>query len=249
MTRILIIEDENISSSRMKRLLTDIDDTINIEGPLTNVDDVIEKLQADNDYDIIFSDIRLKDRLVFDAFLDVQPKCPVVFTTAYEDYALNAFRNNGIAYLLKPIDTDELLIAYKKALQVGISSDISSRLHTVSNEIKCHRERILVVKGDELIPLKVTSISFICTEGNNIIAYANDGEHYRLTLNMCELEEILNPNIFFRLNRQYIVHIDSIEKISFFFNNKLCVRIKGCKDNPIVVSKEKSSVFRNWLNM
>ena len=99
-----------------------------------------------------------------------------------------------------------------------------------------------------MIPLKVSDISYIHTENNNVIAFSLSGTRYQLPLTMAELEDMLNPDMFFRLNRQYIANAESILKISIYFNSKLCVRIKGCDDNPIIVSKEKSAGFRNWLN-
>lgn len=248
MHRILIIEDESLSAIRLKRLLLDIDDTLDIEGPVNSVDGVVETLRTDNTFDLILSDIRLKDRLVFEAFHEVMPSCPVIFTTAYDEYALKAFRNNGIDYLLKPIDADELTAAYQKAKHMCATESSAQKLQAASKELKCYRERILVAKGDELIPLKVSDISYIHTEDNYVTAYTFGADSYCLTQKMSELEKLLDPNVFFRLNRQYIAHIDSIRKISLFFNNKLYIRIKGCKDDSIVVSKEKSASFRNWLD-
>ncbi|MCQ2771398.1 MAG: LytTR family DNA-binding domain-containing protein [Clostridia bacterium] len=247
MNKILIIEDEILSANRLKRMLLDIDDMIEIYGPIQSVEGVVETLHTHNTFDCIFADIRLKERLVFEAFQEVMPCCPVVFTTAYDEYALKAFRNNGIDYLLKPIDADELSAAYCKAEQI-CATETSQKLQSVSKELKCYRERILIAKGEELIPLKVSDISYIHTEGNIVTAYTFDGESYLLNLKMAELEGMLNPDVFFRLNRQYIAHIDSIQKINLFFNNKLCIKIKGCKEDLIVVSKEKSASFRNWLN-
>lgn len=248
MHKILIIEDELLNASRIKRLLLDIDDTIEVYGPAKSIEEVVEILNIDNNYDLILSDIRLSEHLVFEAFHEVMPKCPVIFTTAYEEYAIKAFRNNGIDYLLKPIDADELLVAYKKAFSVTPSESTAPNLQSLSYDMKCYRTRILVCKGDELIPLKVSDISYIHTENNNVIAFSLSGTRYQLPLTMAELEDMLNPDMFFRLNRQYIANAESILKISLYFNSKLCVRIKGCDDNPIIVSKEKSAGFRNWLN-
>lgn len=248
MHRILIIEDEVLSANQLKRMLLEIDATLEIDGPIESVEGVVEILQSRNTFDFIFSDIHLKDRLVFEAFHEVMPCCPVIFTTSCDEYALKAFRNNGIDYLLKPIDADELFAAYCKAEQMCTKESPAQKLQSVSEELKCYRERILIAKGDELIPLKVSDISYIHTEDNNVTSYTFDGESYQLPLKMAELEGMLNPEVFFRLNRQYIAHIDSIQKINLFFNNKLCIKIKGCKEDLIVVSKEKSASFRIWLN-
>ena len=246
---ILIIEDERLSADRMKRLLDDVDDTMEVVGPLTDVEEVMEHLREHNHYDLIFSDIRLKGRLVFEAFREVMPSSPVIFTTAYDEYALAAFKNNGIDYLQKPIELEELSASVNKVRRMTSKpNECAHTLSAVAREMKCFRERILVAKGDELVPLRVSEISFIRIEGNWVMAYNRQGEPYKLPMTMNELEEQLNPECFFRLNRQYIAHIDSIRKISFFFSSKLIVRIKGCEEDNIVVSKEKSAQFKQWLD-
>ncbi len=262
MKRILIIEDERMSASRLKRLISDIDDTLEVVGPLSSVEDVVDALSRDNRYDLIISDIRLHDRLVFEAFHDVMPRCMVVFTTAYDEYALEAFRHNGIDYLLKPIELDDLSRALDKALKpqkltssalgsanfMVSTEEESQNLISAARELRCFRERILVTRGDELIPLRTDSVRYFCVEDNAVVACTQQGETYRVPLTMNDLEQQLNPDLFFRLNRQYIAHIDSIRKISFFFSSKLIVRLTGCNDEHIIISKEKSAQFKQWLD-
>lgn len=250
MKRILIIEDERMSASRLKRLISDIDDTLEVVGPLTTVEEVIGTLCQDNNFDLIISDIRLHDRLVFEAFHEVMPRCMVIFTTAYDEYALEAFRHNGIDYLLKPIESDALSRALDKALKPKKLTTPSNPLNllSASRELRCFRERILVTRGDELIPLRTETVRYFCIEDNIVTAYTNQGDSFRIPLTMNDLEQQLNPDLFFRLNRQYIAHIDSIRKISFFFSSKLIVRLIGCDDDHIVISKEKSALFKQWLD-
>lgn len=249
MKKVLIIEDERLSADRLRRLLSDIDDTLEVEGPLETVEAVVSTLKNHNDFHLIFSDIRLRDRLVFEAFREIMPKCMVIFTTAYDEYALTAFRNNGIGYLLKPIDIDELTDAIKKVdLLESAPQKIDKSINACARELKSFRERILVSRGDELIPLKVEGISYIRIESDQVMAYVGSGEGFRLSMSMNELEEQLNPDEFFRLNRQYIVRFSAIKKISYFFRSKLIVRLFACDDDQIVVSKEKSSQFKQWLD-
>lgn len=259
MKRILIIEDETLSANRLKRLLGDYDDTLQVEGPLTSVEETIRFLQTQGgEIDLIFSDIRLGGQLVFEAFYEVMPQVPVIFTTAYDEYALEAFRHNGIDYLLKPIDPEDLAKAIKKVGTLaggsnGLNANVSvaanaERLTSAAHEIKCYRERLLVSRGDELIPLRTDSISYIRKEDDWVMVYTRDGESYRIMKTMNELEAELNPDRFFRLNRQYLALIDSIQKISLFFSSKLIVRLQGCPDDQIVISKERSSQFKTWLD-
>lgn len=248
MKRILIIEDERLSANRLMRLLKDIDDTLQVEGPLTTVKEVVDTLREDNAFNLIFSDIRLHDSLVFEAFREVMPRAMVIFTTAYDQYALDAFRHNGIDYLLKPIDASDLLHAVTKAKELLTPPIEASRLNAVSRQMNSFRERILVISGDELIPLRAENIRYFCKENNGVMAHTASGDTVRISMTMNELEEQLNPKLFFRLNRQYIAHIDAIRKISFFFSSKLIVRLDGCDDDNIIISKEKSVQFRQWLD-
>ncbi|GEM_PF-3341324 len=126
--------------------------------------------------------------------------------------------------------------------------DTSENLRQEADAPKNYRERILVAKGDVLVPLSVSAISFVRKEDSNIVAYTSEGEGFRLSMTMADLESQLNPDLFFRLNRQYLANFNAITKISLFFGSKLIVRLKGCDDDEIVVSKERSILFKQWLD-
>lgn len=249
MQKVLIIEDDHFSARRLKRLIMDIDDTIDVHGPLKSVVEVTEELAANNDYDLIFSDIRLADSDVFEAFRKVMPQSFVIFTTAYDEYAMEAIKNNGLDYLMKPIDAGELRAAIGKLRfnRYAQQSAVVSPLHDVLNDTRQYRERFLITKGDELCMLCADDICYINTHDNRITAFAVDGTSYPLPMSMNDLEQALDPARFFRLNRQYIANINGIRKISFYFSSKLIVRLKGCKDENIVISKEKATLFKKWL--
>lgn len=250
MKKVLIIEDDFFSAQRLKRLVLDIDDTVDVHGPLKSVGEVIDELTAHHDYDLIFSDIRLADGDVFEAFRKVKPRSFVIFTTAYDEYAMKAIRNNGLDYLMKPIDADELRAAVDKLKMCPTvqQTDAAHRLDGVLDETCRYRERFLVNKGDELCILQVDDISYISTENNHVVAFTNDATAYPVPMTMSELEQMLDPDKFFRINRQYIANIKGIKKISLFFNSKLIVKIKGCDDGNIVISKEKTTQFKKWLD-
>ena len=186
---------------------------------------------------------------VFEAFRKVMPQSFVIFTTAYDEYAMEAIKNNGLDYLMKPIDTDELRAAIGK-LQLNRNaqqSAVERPLHGVLNDTRQYRERFLITKGDELCMLCADDISYINIHDNRITAFAVDGTSYPLPMSMNDLEQALDPARFFRLNRQYIANINGIRKISFYFSSKLIVRLKGCEDENIVISKEKATLFKKWL--
>lgn len=251
MKKILIIEDDPFSARRLQRLITDIDDTVEIHGPLKTVMEVAAELSAHNDYDLVFSDIRLADGDVFEAFREVMPQSFVIFTTAYEEYAMKAIKHQGLDYLMKPVNANELRAAIDKLRLLdnkAPSPAVSSRLSGVISNTSPYRERFLISRGDELCMLCADDISYISINDNHIMAFTADGTSYPMTMSMSELEQALNPNQFFRLNRQYIANIKGIKKISLFFSSKLIVRLKGCPNDRIIISKEKAGMFKKWLD-
>ncbi len=249
MKKILIIEDDYFSAKRLKRLVMDIDDMVEVHGPLKSIDEVIDELSINNDYDFIFSDIRLIDGDVFEAFRKIKPQSFVIFTTAYDEYAMQAIKNNGLDYLMKPIDSKELSVAMDKLNMLSPAKEkVHDMLDGLLNDIRQYRKRFLVNKGDELIMLYTDDISYMSKADNHVWAFTVDGISYSLAMNMTDLEQVLDPDKFFRINRQYIANIKGIKKISQFFNSKLIIKLKGCDDDNIVISKEKTAQFKKWLD-
>lgn len=246
MKKVLIIEDERISAIRLEKLIREIDDTIEVEGPLASVSEVVEHLRRHNDYDLIFADIRLSDSDVFTAFQEIMPASFVIFTTAYDEYAMQAIKNHGIDYLLKPIDEKDLRQAIQK-LSLGVKEN-TGKLHQVMGDMTHYKERLIVYKGEELIPLQVSEILYFSKESKELLCMTAEGKQYHVrNMTMQDLEEQLNPEKFFRLNRQYFIHIRALQRITPFFNSKLKVRLCHCLDEEILVSRERSILFKKWL--
>lgn len=224
----MIIEDDYFSAKRLKKLIMEIDDTLDIHGPLKSVNEVVEELTVSNDYDLIFSDIRLVDGDEFDAFRKVMPSSFVIFTTAYDEYAMPAIKNNGVDYLMKPIDIDDLRAAIDRlqSLIPAQQEDSYHRLSGVLRDTHRYKERFLVSRGDELIMLYTDDISHISKDDNHVKLVTEDGISYSLPISMTEVEEELDPERFFRLTRQYIANIKGIKKISFSSNSRLLVKSK-----------------------
>ena len=255
MMRILIIEDEERSFMRLRRLLLSIDDTLEITGPVTSVSETAEILA--HPFDIIFADIRLDDGDVFEAFIETMPRVPVIFTTAYNEYALEAFKNNGIAYLQKPIVPNELEEAFAKAKKLITAPETSAQNIDYSGLMaslglqpkkSSYREHFLVQTGDGYTVLNVADINHISTENGITRAFLYHGHSLTLNLTLGELEAQLDPTKFFRANRQYIVGIDSIERINFLFSSKLSIKLKDYPQVDIVVSKEKAAQLKEWID-
>ena len=231
---------------RLEKLIREIDDTIEVEGPLASVSEVVEHLRRHNDYDLIFADIRLSDSDVFTAFQEIMPASFVIFTTAYDEYAMQAIKNHGIDYLLKPIDEKDLRQAIQK-LSLGVREN-TGKLHQVMRDMIHYKERLVVYKGEELIPLQVSEILYFSKEGKELLCMTAEGKQYHVrNMTMQDLEEQLNPEKFFRLNRQYFIHIRALKRITPFFNSKLKVRLCHCQDEEILVSRERSILFKKWL--
>ena len=246
MKKELIIEDERISAIRLEKLIREIDDTIEVEGPLASVSEVVEHLRRHNDYDLIFADIRLSDSDVFTAFQEIMPASFVIFTTAYDEYAMQAIKNHGIDYLLKPIDEKDLRQAIQK-LSLGVKEN-TGKLHQVMGDMTHYKELLIVYKGEELIPLQVSEILYFSKESKELLCMTAEGKQYHVrNMTMQDLEEQLNPEKFFRLNRQYFIHIRALKRITPFFNSKLKVRLCHCQDEEILVSRERSILFKKWL--
>lgn len=249
MKHILIIEDEPISAERLKRMLLDLDDTLVIDGPLSNAQQVVGQLNMRNDYDLIFSDIRLGNQTVFDAFHEIMPNSFVIFTTAYDEYAMEAIRSNGIDYLLKPFDIQDLQNAIHKIyLSPQNNTNIEEGLSNIAHEFNCFQERFLVCKGEELVSLCSDEISCFQRDNDRTKIITVNGGQYEKHISLSELEKKLNPQKFFRVNRKYIANINHIKKISLFFKSKLKLRIDGCNDDYIIVSQERSAHLKELLD-
>lgn len=176
--RALIIEDEEISFRMLRRMLQELRPDMEIDGPLTTVSEVISRLSEYSGYDLIFSDIKLRGQEVFDAFQVVMPECMVIFTTAYDEYALKAFKNNGIDYLLKPIEKENLSAALKKMESIAGQTISSKRkIGDVIGELRSYRERILIWKGEELIPVNVKDIRYFYFDQRHVYVNLVDGDN------------------------------------------------------------------------
>lgn len=245
--RVLIIEDEQVSFRRLKRMLSSLRSEMEIEGPLLTVTEVVSGLSEFAEYDLIFADIMLRDKSVFEAFETVRPECPVIFTTAYDEYAIKAFKNNGIDYLLKPIDMAELAAALDKAEKLCVQKKGTKvREHALDSK-STFRERLLLWKGNEMVLMWVKDVNYFYFNKRHVYAKSADGTVHQLQLSMSELEAELDPGIFFRLSRQYLTHINAIVGMTQYDNSRVAVNLKDC-DEQIVLSKENSAKLREWLD-
>ena len=248
--RILIIEDEQNSADRLVRLVNEVCPDAEIMAVLASNAEVENFFkQAENVPDVILSDIRLGDGLSFVGLKSAPQSVPVIFTTAYDQYALQAFKYNGLDYLLKPIDAEELRQALDKVVVEHSSTTTEDirQLLASAGSIR-YRERFLISFRDTFHVVPVSEMSHVGISDGIVRLYTTDGKSHMLNLTLDELEKQLDPERFMRVNRQYIVSAASVEKLSSYFLGKMRVHLKGYPDTEVIVSREKVSVVKRWLD-
>ena len=250
----VIIEDEKIAADLLKNLICQLDENIEVVTILQTVEDSVEWLSINQHPDILFVDIHLADGSSFSIFEKTEVKCPIVFTTAYDEYALKAFEVNSIDYLLKPINKDDLQKALNKYKNLkGERQEVDyktliSRFLTESGNLNNYKEHFLVPERDKLVPLAAKDIAYIYIDLKLIKAVTFSGKVYYLNQNLDEMMNQLNPKMFFRANRQYIVSHEAIKDISIWFGNKISLNLTIPIEEKIIVSKARVAEFKNWYS-
>ena len=249
---VLILEDEQRNFNRLRRQLEEIDTTFHVEGPLANIQESVEWLRTHPTPDLILADIRLSDGLSFDILRQTAIPSPIIFTTAYDEYAIQAFKYNSFDYLLKPINSEELAEAINKVRRRTLSDthgeDMRRLVEYMYRNNYRYRERFLLPYRDGYISVQVKNISHIALKERTTLIFLNDGASMNISYSLDELESQLNPDIFFRANRQYLLHIDSIRNVSNYFNSRLKIHMKKYPDTEIIVSRERASALKEWLD-
>lgn len=249
---VLIIEDEKHNADRLVRLLQNYDNNATIYGPLTSVLEIRDFFQKkDVEVDLILSDIRLTDGLSFDASKYMPDTIPVIFTTAYDEYALKAFNYNGIAYLLKPIDKEELAEAIEKCKRMFVPTpvkEIADIYRMLQSKSESYRQRFLVVEKDGYITVPVSELSHISTDSGIVRLHLKNKKQYTIDMSLDDIDAQLDPMQFFRATRQHIVNISSVQRIANWFNRKIKIIISEYPETEIVVGKEKVTRLKQWLD-
>lgn len=251
MKKILIIENEEANAQRLQRIVLSIRTNYNIIEVLSSIKKSVEWLSQNDPPDLVFMDIQLADGISFEIFNLVEITCPVIFTTAYDEYALKAFKYNSVDYLLKPIQKDELESSIVKFELLNESSKMQD-IGLIKNllkyvEAKEYRKRFLVAYRDSFKQINVSSVCYFFSEFGSTYAISYDGNKDLVPQTLDLLDEQLDSKEFFRANRQYIIHINSILKVHNHFNSKLKLDIKLCKDE-VIISRLKATSFKNWLD-
>ena len=253
---VVIVEDEPVSARALAGVLQKLDDTISIVAMLAGIEDSVGWFtDPGNSCDLIFMDIRLADGISFDIFKKAKISKPVIFVTAYNDYAIQAFKNNGIDYILKPFDEPEVEQALNKFKSLVAQPAGSQDIHGIEELIeqlkaapRPYKKSFLVHFRDKLIPVETNSISWFYTTNEVVYAQTNDNRQYIIDFTMEQLEQQLEPNQFFRANRQFIINRKWITEVDFYFNGRLSVKIKPEPPERIIVSKARVPEFKTWMN-
>jgi DNA-binding LytR/AlgR family response regulator len=248
---VLIIEDELPAFKRLSKLVNELNKGIEILGHADSIETAIHLLNTYPNADLALMDIELADGQSFEIFKKIQLQMPVIFTTAYDEYALKAFKVNSIDYLLKPIDPEELKVAFEKLekLKAQPQLNLNQLLASInSSNGTAFKKRFLVKLGQKLISIATEDIAYFHASEKVVYLIANDQKKYIIDHTLDELENLLNPNDFFRLNRQYLAKLPSIDSISTYFNGKLKIQLKPAVAEEVLISREKASEFKNWLN-
>ncbi len=254
---VLILEDEAITAEELRYYVLDIDPGIKVLALLETIEDAVHYLTTHGSPDLIFSDIQLADGLSFEVFGQVPVRCPVIFCTAYDEYAMQAFAANGIDYILKPFDRKAIAASLSKfhALQTHFQGNTPASQPTLNEPLQrlveqlqpARRSSFLVNYKGKYYPVPVSEIAFFYS-GNEIVwLHKLTGEKYALNHTLDQLETLLDPALFYRANRQFIIRFEAIREFEPYFNRKLAVRLQSVTPEPIIISKAKAGDFTRWL--
>ena len=247
--KILIIEDEDLAAQMLQKLIKEVEPEAEILAKLQSIEESVDWLENNPMPDLMFADIHLADGSAFVIFENVNVTCPVVFTTAYDEYALRAFEVNSIDYLLKPINREELVRAFNKFHNFGMKS-ISSKMPFASadsDEPKKYKSFFLVPSRDRLIPMNINNIAYVYTGNKNVKVTMLDKSSFTLSLNMDEIMSQLDPTKFFRANRQFIVSKEAIKDLTVWFGSRLALNLKIETPEDVLVSKARVNEFKEWF--
>jgi DNA-binding LytR/AlgR family response regulator len=247
--KVIILEDENRAVNHLKRMIRLVAPDMEVIGVFDTVREAVAYLEKGPSPDLIFSDVQLADGLSFEIFSRITPDCPIIFTTAYDTYAIEAFHTNGIDYLLKPIEEERLRRAILKARQFTTRIDLNHLLSlTQSSPGKQPKSRFMVKVGEKILTIGVEEILAFFSFEKMTFLHTSSHRNYIIDYSLDELEQMLDGKRFFKINRKYIVSIDACSKIHAWSNNRLKLDIEGIDDQKIVVARERVKEFKSWLD-
>jgi Response regulator of the LytR/AlgR family len=256
--KVLIIEDEELAIKKLQKTLASVDPDAEVVGVADSIRSSVNWLQTNPTPDLILMDIELADGQSFEIFDKVEVRSTVIFTTSYDEYALKAFKVNSIDYLLKPVQKEDLQAALEKLKNIksmysstgGAGSlNVDSLVKELQQKLqpKEYRKRFLVKHAQKLVSVDVEEIAYFYSDGRLNFFKTNDNRKFVVDYTMDDLEEMLDPDQYFRISRAFYVSVDSIDQIHDYFGNRLLLHLKPAVDKEAIVSREKVTEFKKWM--
>lgn len=254
--KIIIIEDENAAVRNLKALLQEVKPEVEVETVLDSIETVLDWFSGHPMPDLLFMDIHLADGSAFEIFNHIDIPCPIIFTTAYDEYALRAFKVNSVDYLLKPIGKSDIEKAFQKLEQLhnpeqkpSPDPSLLQLIHSLKKQEGYKTHFLIPVKGDKLLPVSLDMILLFYIQDCKVKVVLADGKEYVFPQTLDEVAECINPSLFFRVNRQFLISREAIKDIDLWFNNRLSINLR-CKvtDEKVLVSKARVQDFKEWFS-
>lgn len=252
--QVLIIEDEAIAAEKLAHIIKKYDPSISILETIDSVKNTVKWLRNNPSPDLIFLDIYLSDGISFEIFTQINLDVPIIFTTAYNEFAIKAFELNSIAYLLKPIKADEVarsLDKFKKlrhAFSPAPVVDYEELITLITQQKKSYKERFLVKVGQKIHSIPVEEVAYFYTESKIVFLVTHDNRRYPVDYYLDQLIDLLDPKEFMKINRQFVVRHSSIDNMFPYSNSRIKITLKPPVKKDIIISTEKSSDFKDWLD-
>ncbi len=249
--RVLILEDETLAAEKIASMLREIDESVEIVGSLRSVESGTEWLMKNAHPDLIVSDIQLLDGLCFEIFRLVKVEKPVIFVTAFDHYAIRAFEVHSIDYLLKPVDRDKLaqsLLKLKSRSQHSSPLSFEHVMTYLKSQQPEYKARFMVRLGQRIMAIPVENIAYFSSESKLTYIVTTDNKRYPFDLPLDEVDQQLDPKVFFKINRQYIVRFSAIAEIHPYFKGRIKLKLNPDQPEEIIVSSERTPEFKKWLD-
>ena len=251
--KVAIIEDEKLAAGRLQRLLQTIEPNAEVVFVADTVRKATAYFESQPKIDLAFFDIELADGQSFDIFTNADVNCPVIFTTAYDEYALRAFKVNSIDYLLKPVSEDDLKRALEKFRRFTMRNNTSQdSMMKLIDDLRhqptdSYRNRFLSKQGTRMISILVKDVSYIYSEDKVTFLMSSNGKRYIINSTLEETEQSVDPSLFFRVNRGMLVHVDAIQDVQSWLNGKIKLKVLPPFPEEVFVSRERAPDFRKWM--
>jgi DNA-binding LytR/AlgR family response regulator len=251
--KVLIIEDEQQAAQRLEKLVRELMPDCTILAKIDTVKRAVQWFKGNPAPDLVLMDIQLADGLSFQIFEQTPVTVPVIFTTAYDEYALRAFKVNSIDYILKPVDKGELQTSLDKLRRLGgKKAETEQTLHNIGEAVrmlmKKYKTRFMIRVGEHLKTVEVERVWFFFSQDKATFCVTDENRNHILDYTLDQLEEMVDPEVFFRINRKYLVRAGAIQDIIHYTNSRLRLVLKGSSDQDVIVARERVQQFKEWLD-